>query len=722
MNKVYLIFGCHCHQPLGNFDDVIERIYTDSYLPLLEVISQHPKIKIVLHYTGVLLDWIGKNHPEFFKLIRKLKQRGQAEILTGSYYEAILPVIPETDQIEQIKRLTQFINKTFLTSPQGMWLAERVWEPKLAKILPAAGVKFSLVDDFHFKAVGLKESQLLGTFNVEEEGSLFCLFPISEKLRYLTPFQEVEKTINYLKQISEIKENPLLVIVDDGEKFGAWPGTKKWVFEDGWLEDFLQALEENSQWIETLTCSEYIQRFSPAGLAYLPIGAYFEMGEWSLSADRASDYQGLIQKLKGEGLLEKYKGFLKGGIWRNFFVKYPESNQLHKKMLFLSKSIHRLEDSEKNNPQQAKYTELARTELLKAQCNDGYWHGVFGGLYLPHLRDALYRHLIQGEKYTDEIIHQGEKEWCQAETIDLDGDGLPEIILNNPWLKACFDPGEGGMMLELDFKPCNFNLINTLARRYEHYHQAISETLEKENIPSGEGHASIHDLDKGFNLGKVKNLLFYDRHRRACLIDHLFDKNVEISQFRSVNFSEQGDFTHSPYEFTLRKEKKSVNLILRRKGAFKQNRAFPLEIVKKIRMMYNRPSLDINYDLINCCGETLELTFGIEFNFSLLAAKSPEVFLSFTDDETRNYMMATSGIKTGVKEIKINNELEDFFLSLGIDKQPTLWWFPVETISQSEKGFDLTYQSTVILPKWEVILQEGRKWTTRIRMSISTFY
>lgn len=719
MNKVFLIFGCHCHQPLGNFEKVIEKIYNDSYLAFLETVSRHPKIKIVLHYSGVLLDWIGEKHPEFFELIRKLIQRGQVEILTGSYYEAILPCIPERDQIEQIKRLTKFISKTFPASPQGIWLAERVWEPKLAKTLPAAGVKFALVDDFHFQAVGLKESQVLGYFNVEEEGSFLSLFPISEQLRYSTPFKKVDNTINYLRHMSELKENPLLVIVDDCEKFGSWPGTKKWVYKDGWLEDFLRALEDNSQWIETLTCSEYIQKFPPIGLVYLPVGAYFEMGEWCLSAERAPEYQSLIKKLEEEGLLEIYKGFLKGGIWRNFFIKYPESNQLHKKMLALSKSIHRFEDDQENSPQRTRYLDLARTELLKSQCNDGYWHGLFGGLYFPHLRDAMYRHLIQGEKHIDKIIHQRKKKWCDTEIIDLDGDGLPEIILSNPWLKAYFDPGEGGILFELDYKPKNFNLINTLARRFEHYHRTISEGLKKEKTQPEEKNVSAHDLDKSADVERLKELLVYDRHRKACLVDHILDKWVDITQFSSVNFSEQGDFVNHPYSYTIEKEKKSVKLTLRRRGFFKQDGIFPVEIIKQIRMMNNESSLDINYGLINCSNKPLELTFGVELNFSMLTGRSPEVILSFIGEGKKNYKMATSGTKRGIKGVKIRNKIENFSLSLDIDKEPTLWWFPVETISQSEKRFDLTYQSTVIMPKWKINLPGGRKWTARIRLSVS---
>src|ERR1044072_5704898 len=85
------------------------------------------------------------------------------------------------------------------------------------------------------------------------------------------------------------------------------------------------------------------------------------------------------------------KRFVKGGIWRNFLMKYPESNAMYKKMLRVSSKVHA-----------GKKNEAALDHLWAGQCNCAYWHGVFGGLYLPVLRQAIYRNLIEAERILDE--------------------------------------------------------------------------------------------------------------------------------------------------------------------------------------------------------------------------------------------------------------------------------------------------------------------------------
>jgi alpha-amylase/alpha-mannosidase (GH57 family) len=170
MNPITFIFAVHNHQPIGNFDFVFEEVYRKAYKPFLDVLEEFPQIKVTQHYSGILLDWLGKHHPEFIDRLGKFIQSGQIEILSGAYYEAILSIIPPEDRIRQINKLSDRINSLFGVRPNGMWLAERVWEQAIVKEIAETGIKFLPIDEAHFKYAGKSESELYGYYTTEEQG------------------------------------------------------------------------------------------------------------------------------------------------------------------------------------------------------------------------------------------------------------------------------------------------------------------------------------------------------------------------------------------------------------------------------------------------------------------------------------------------------------------------------------------------------------------------
>ncbi|MEK6572500.1 MAG: hypothetical protein AABZ61_14090, partial [Bacteroidota bacterium] len=158
MNSITLLLAVHNHQPIGNFDFVFQEAFDRAYKPFFDVLEKHPRIKISLHYSGILLTWLEEHQPGFLSRLSRLVKSGQVELLTGAYYEAILSVLPEADRQGQIRKLSSVIKKRFRTVPAGMWLAERVWEQQLARSLAESGVKFIPLDEAHFLAAGLSET------------------------------------------------------------------------------------------------------------------------------------------------------------------------------------------------------------------------------------------------------------------------------------------------------------------------------------------------------------------------------------------------------------------------------------------------------------------------------------------------------------------------------------------------------------------------------------
>src|SRR5262245_58178001 len=119
----------HNHQPIGNFDGVIEQAYQDSYLPFLEIFKRYPSLQIGLHTSGSLIEWLEAHHPEYLDQVRDLVAAGRIEIVGGAFYEPILAVIPARDRVGQIRSYTQWLERRLGGKVRGMWIPERVWEP-----------------------------------------------------------------------------------------------------------------------------------------------------------------------------------------------------------------------------------------------------------------------------------------------------------------------------------------------------------------------------------------------------------------------------------------------------------------------------------------------------------------------------------------------------------------------------------------------------------------
>lgn len=382
MDKLKFIMVFHNHQPVGNFDYVFEMAYNQAYKPFLDIFKKF-NLKMTLHISGPLFIWLNKNKPSYIEEIANLVEKGQIEILGSGYSEPILAVIPKNDAIQQIEIYKSILEKTFKKTVNGSWLTERVWEPHLPEIFDRAGIKYIIVDDYHFLRSGFSLTELDGYYISEFENKKIAIYPGSEKLRYYIPFRTVEENSNYFKEVYE-SGGKTLIFADDGEKFGIWPETYKWVYEEKWLYKFFDFIA-NSSYIETITLQEHFQNNPPKGICYLPTTSYPELGEWALPSEASFKFKKYYDRFKSQNDYEEIKPFFQGGQWRNFLSKYRESQLIHKKMIFLSEEIKNFTNDDKE-------------PLYLSQCNDAYWHGVFGGLYLPHLRREINTNLIKAEK------------------------------------------------------------------------------------------------------------------------------------------------------------------------------------------------------------------------------------------------------------------------------------------------------------------------------------
>lgn len=475
--KVALLLGVHAHQPVGNFTHVLDDAHVRCYGPFLQVLHRYPDFHFAIHLSGWLLDYMLQHYPQDMQLLKDMVKRGQAELFGAGYTEPVLAAIPSVDRVGQIEKLSDYLHKKLGQRPQGAWLTERVWESSVVPSLGDADIGYVTVDDYHFLCAGKEQSALDGYFTTEEDGRKLDLFPISEALRYRLPFSPADEVVSYLESLADESGQAAAVYFDDIEKFGIWPETYAWVYERGWLKDFIEGVL-NSSIIQPMRYSDYHAVTRTRGVVYLPTTSYIEMNEWTLPVPAAHHYADLVEQEKHNGRYETTKPYVRGGIWRNFFMRFPESNWMHKRMLALSARFHAL-------PEKTKTPEMLH-ELYEAQANDAYWHGLFGGLYLPHLRRAIYNAMVRLEAMLDKVAPRPEH---SQEDLDLDGND--ELFLQNGTLQAVIRLDGSASICEFDVYKLAHNFGDTLARQTEHYHRKVH--ANDNHGYSGEGIANPHE-------------------------------------------------------------------------------------------------------------------------------------------------------------------------------------------------------------------------------------
>ncbi|HET8924213.1 MAG TPA: alpha-amylase/4-alpha-glucanotransferase domain-containing protein [Candidatus Acidoferrum sp.] len=707
----HLALLIHAHQPCGNFEHVLERAYDTSYLPFVELLEKHPGVHLGLHYSGPLLTWIEEHRPEYFARLKKLVQSGQVELVGGGFYEPILVSIPPEDQLEQVTRLAAYLEKHFGQRPTGAWLAERVWEPQLPFALAAANVAYTLVDDMHFLSAGFEPEELFGPYIAEDRGQTVWLYPGQKKLRYLVPFGKVEEVIAYLRDAASVHPGGVAAMGDDMEKFGVWPGTHEHCYKNGWLAEFFTALEENSKWLKVSTPGEYLATHSPLGRADLPTASYSEMMEWVLPTRVRQRYHAVVKEFSAR---PEILSFLRGGSWRGFLRKYAESNLLHKKMLRVSARIAAA-PRHTTGSKAAEELSQAHDLLLRAQCNDVYWHGIFGGIYAPHLRTDPWRNLIRAEAIADRQIPGALA--ARVELLDYDADGALELLFTAPELQALLKPSDGGTIAAFDFRPAVATLVNSILRRPEEYHARLREAAGK---PAAGAVASIHEQTRVKEPG-LERYLRYDRWPRHAFRVLLFDPARTQLDYETLELQEDAGFAggiftvknSAPHEAELFR---ADALTLHGKA---ETRTPKLLLIKQFSFGPGPNGCEVTCEITLKLKELLEkpLAVGIESVINFLAPAEPDRFF---ETPTGRLNLRYSGTLPA-PILRLEDGWQRVRVALHAPLAEEFWVAPIETVSESEEGFERVYQGSQILAIWRPPLTTQKTWSARLVWRIEAF-
>ena len=712
--RISLALTLHNHQPVGNFGWVIAETYERAYLPMVDALERHPGIRVALHYTGPLLAWLRAERPEFIARLARLAERGQIEIVGGGWYEPVLAALPERDRVGQLVRMADELEATFGRRPRGAWLAERVWEPDLPTALVSAGYDWTILDDAHFRAAAIPEDDLWGSYTTDDQGKVLTVFGTEQGLRYRIPFAEVDDVIGYLRDHATEEGERLGTMGDDGEKFGAWPTTWEHCWgEGGWVERFFHALDANADWLTTMPPSDWTVARHPVGRVYLPTGSYAEMGEWALPADEGLAFGKALRQARAEHRPEAR--WLRGAIWRNFQVRYREINDIHKQMLAASDLVDGLSPTDARR-------EAALDHLFAGQSNDCYWHGLFGGIYLPDLRVAALGRLIAAE----DLVTGSDA--ASGVRRDVDLDGHLEVVLAGPGQFVTVKLEEGGGIPRWDLRAAAHPLGAVMRRRPEAYHETLRaheaaaghDPAEEHETTEAGAPASIHEIVLVKQAGLVDHLRDDAYERRSGLV-RVFPAGTRAEDALSGTAEELADLRDGAWVL---ESLDATGLTARRAGRIRaaDGSGVPVEAIRSIAIGGGRldPTLELDLEIVHAGSPgsaAIDTLVGVEWSTMLLGGgHNPSAWLELDGERTAHDVARTASATT---RLAAGNDALGIVVETTTDHPVDAWIGPIETVSNSEAGFELVYQGSATVLVEPLRLAAGERWRLRITQRAS---
>jgi len=514
-NQINLILGSHAHVPSGAPESEFEFVYENKIRPFVSNLYRYSNIQAVLHYSGVLLYWVERTHPESFMLIEDMISRKQAEILGGGFYEPIFPLISLQDRIGQIELMTTYLRKHFGKRPTGCWVPGMAWEQNLTVALCTSDMNYTFLSQEQFEQAGLEGSDLFKPCLTEDQGKLTAIFPVS---------RFVEKELSQ-KSFSQ-------VFVDLKNRFNVvCPGCK----------------------------SEKIISVFPESVSSSPEEA--PDTAWNRFFEEISLSDNIVNAVLPYKILKTYKIFKKASFPnstalennfspRRFLIDNAETSGIYSKMIFTNLLINQLKGDKARKLN-------AREEMWKAQDSCFFLPG--NGQYRNELRKSAYSSLLRAEM----LSREKGKFVSSLIQYDFNFDGTKEFIFQDERIN-CYIQHRGAGIFELDYLPKEWNYLDcgtdNSNKRIAFADMLFPESEKFDNL------VNILPENGRFCFHEQYEEVTQDRKGKSCFklpvrADDVPFANIEISKC-----------------YLLKKDNLTVSYILINKGKENQNFLFVPEI------------------------------------------------------------------------------------------------------------------------------------------------
>jgi hypothetical protein len=494
---------------------------------------------------------------------------------------------------------------------------------------------------------------------------------------------------------------------DDGEKFGAWPDTYDWCWGRGrWVDDFFSALAANGRWVDTVLPSAWLDAIGADAAprrVYVPTSSYVEMTQWALPATESQPFHDALEEARDEKAPEAR--FLRGGFWRNFQARYREVNDLHKQMLRVSGKVARMRDG------------VARAQalrhLFRGQSNDAYWHGLFGGIYLVHLRTAALAELIAAEDIADSELGSSEA----AALADVDLDGLDEVLLATDGQVVTVDLAEGAGIGSWDLRATRAPLLAVMTRRPEAYHAELRTPARREEGGAATAPRTIHDPVAVADPRLAAALRYDARERRSGLVALLPSGAAWFPPegLAAGEVETLADLTAVPWTLeSIDDDSVTTSVTARVDGR-------TIAVQRRLIVGGGRldPWLGVEATVTALGDAPFAATLALEWNVDLMGGGANPAAWYETADGSRSSHDGR-GALASVERLAFGNDAVGARIEvtpLGVE--PSAAWGPIETVSRSESGYELSYQGSALVFAWPLHVEPGESVCVGVKLAVS---
>lgn len=161
---------------------VFDRALSLMYEPVLYYIFNNPNQKISLYQSSSMMKHINKYRPEFRSLISTAAKRGEIEMITGSYSQAVLSLIPPKERANQIEKMTSQIRRDYGVLASIAFMYGQIWAPLYVSTLKNCGIDGVVISTY--KATD-KEHIATDSFVMNELGKRITIYSINDQIASL---------------------------------------------------------------------------------------------------------------------------------------------------------------------------------------------------------------------------------------------------------------------------------------------------------------------------------------------------------------------------------------------------------------------------------------------------------------------------------------------------------------------------------------------------------